>query len=347
MMRPDFSSPGSVVAGCTVCGNCGAAERLILHGIRLRGNIRKLCTTCVLRLHPQYFCPTCFTVSHPSPPRSSQNDAVCCSKCYSVSHTQCVGHTPPNPYVCPLCVSPNSPIFTLRKATNVDGKSGETCRVIDKSAARVLLAAARIAATLMSGAAASLRMEAEKKAKEAAFSRKRAREALEHVSYLAAKEKLMRNEVLLAKRGGIGGIASNSVMVNNHREYMDRADTSIDVLAALNKDLAGVQLPNNIVPMVVEENGGFSVGLDTHTGLSIVQNLDESHQNGMPENLAEFTITNSQELRINSGVAITNGQELRINSGVASFPAAVDQDQQTNLILSGEQNNGVKLGTSE
>ncbi|CAH9050574.1 unnamed protein product [Cuscuta epithymum] len=328
MMRPDFSSPGSVVAGSAVCGNCGAVERLILHGIRLRGNIRKLCTTCVLRLHPQYFCPTCFTVSHPSPPRSSQNDAVCCSKCYSVSHTQCVGHTPPNPYVCPLCVSPNSPIFTLRKATNVDCKSGnsETCRVIDKSAARVLLAAARIAATLMSSAAASLRMEAEKKAKEAAFSRKRAREALEHVSYLVAKEKMRRNEVLLANRRGIGGIASNNVMVNHHRENMDRVDTSSDVLAALNKDLAGVQLPNNIVPMVVEENGGFSVGPHTHTGLSIVQNLDESHQNGMPENLAEF--------------AITNGE-------VASLPAAEDQDQQTNLILFGEQNNGVKLGTPE
>lgn len=68
-------------------------------------------------------------------------------------------------------------------------------RVIDKKAARVLLCAARIAAVSMSKAVLVARAEAERRVREAALSRKRAREALEHVVAVATKEKAKRNEV--------------------------------------------------------------------------------------------------------------------------------------------------------
>lgn len=62
------------------------------------------------------------------------------------------------------------------------------------NSARVLLAAARIAASSMGKAAVVARAEAERRAKEAAFTRKRAREALEHVAYLVGKDKSKSRE---------------------------------------------------------------------------------------------------------------------------------------------------------
>lgn len=62
-------------------------------------------------------------------------------------------------------------------------------RAIDIGSAKVLVAAARIAASSMSKAAAAARIDAERRCKEAALARKKAREALEQVAYLVAKEK--------------------------------------------------------------------------------------------------------------------------------------------------------------
>ncbi|CAI9781718.1 unnamed protein product [Fraxinus pennsylvanica] len=202
IIKQDHTTSSAVKA----CGNCGVEERRLLHHVRHRGIFRRLCSTCVLRLHPQSFCPTCFQVYPPSPPPDS---VITCSKCYSSSHSYCV--TSPasavNHYICPLCVNPSSPIFNLNKATeanvigggeslDVSGKS-EVYRVIDKPAAKILLAAAKIAAASMAKAAVAARAEAERRAKEAAFTRKRAREALEHVAYLVVKEKVRKKEAAL------------------------------------------------------------------------------------------------------------------------------------------------------
>lgn len=65
---------------------------------------------------------------------------------------------------------------------------------MDGDSARVLLAAAKIAALSMGKAAVAARGEAERRVKEAAYTRKRAREALEHVAYLVGKEKAKRRE---------------------------------------------------------------------------------------------------------------------------------------------------------
>lgn len=251
----------------------------------------------------------------------------------------------------------------------MDGKTGNSnsCRVIDKTAARVLLAAARIAATSMSKAATAARTEAERRAKEAAFTRKRAREALEHVTHLAAKEKVRRKEILLVssevlpsgggnvgsvvvKRENIGGNANSGVVatplpgvVKNQRENLERVDTSSEVLAALNavdltgnerlkgfqdhNELAGVQPLDNTVAMDVEENEGVTVAPDTVNGLSIVQNNDGGDENGKSEIVAK--------------IEINNDQEVRTNSGMVSLPAKGDQDQQTGHTLAVEHNKSV------
>lgn len=87
--------------------------------------------------------------------------------------------------------------------------------MMDRHAARMLLAAAKIASASMNKAAVAAKAEAERRVKEAAFTRKRAKEALEHVAHLVIKEKAMRKETALggpadaAAGRGFGGIASN------------------------------------------------------------------------------------------------------------------------------------------
>lgn len=62
-------------------------------------------------------------------------------------------------------------------------------RAIDKESAKSLVAAAKIAAATLSKAASGARTEAERRAKDAALARKKAREALERVAFLSLKEK--------------------------------------------------------------------------------------------------------------------------------------------------------------
>lgn len=69
----------------------------------------------------------------------------------------------------------------------------------------MLVAAARIAAVSMSKAAAAARFDAERRAREAAVARKRAREALENLAEILAREQAERhdeNGVVLARNGG-------------------------------------------------------------------------------------------------------------------------------------------------
>ncbi|CAA3015594.1 uncharacterized protein LOC111384862 [Olea europaea subsp. europaea] len=190
-------------SAANACGNCGLEERRLLHHVRHRGIFRRLCTTCVLRLHPQSFCPTCFQVY---PPSTTHDSVITCFKCYSSSHSYCVTApaSPGNNYTCPLCINPNSPIFNLRRETEANVTGGdegldvtgnsEVYRVIDRTSAKILLAAAKIAAASMFKAAVAARAEAERKAKEAAFTRKRAKEALDHVAYLVVREKVRKKE---------------------------------------------------------------------------------------------------------------------------------------------------------
>lgn len=143
------------------------------------------------------------------------------------------------PYVCPSCVNPNLPIFCLKNVRDEKiggpgpGTGGESnnsfsfSRAIDKKGAKVLLAAARVASITMNKAAVAARAEAERRAKEAAFTKKRARESLENLVYLMAKEKKKNLKTATAANSGI-------VVSSVGRSRVDRVDGSTEVLAALN-----------------------------------------------------------------------------------------------------------------
>ena len=195
------------------CNGCGVAEDVcrILHNVRYRANLRRFCTNCVLKNHQGLFCPICFDVYDDSPPPHLR---LMCIKCPSIAHRSCViaaAATPnsdsPTPvFQCPPCADPKFCYFTLNRdnpsiekpdkangeadTVNVSTQKAQDSRiVVDKESAKVLVAAARIAATSMSKAAAAARIDAERRVKEAALARKKAREALEHVAYIIAKEK--------------------------------------------------------------------------------------------------------------------------------------------------------------
>lgn len=176
------------------CGNCGAKKRWILHHVRIRGIHRRLCTSCVLRLHPSSFCPICFQFyDSATVPTSSKR--LTCSKCASFTHPQCappsataaaaatVGGGPlsssssNNSYLCPPCASPNFSFFDIDSDPN---------RGIDRKLAVVLLCAARISAASMNKAVIVARAEAERRVREAALARKRAREALDNLALLVS-----------------------------------------------------------------------------------------------------------------------------------------------------------------
>lgn len=84
---------------------------------------------------------------------------------------------------------------------NKKGKSGDGESVIeggqqavDHKSAKVLLATAQIAFVSMSKAVVMARVKAKRRAKEATLTKKRAREPLERVAFLVAKDKEKENE---------------------------------------------------------------------------------------------------------------------------------------------------------
>ncbi|KAL6008839.1 hypothetical protein ACLOJK_022065 [Asimina triloba] len=163
MMKPDRAS---AAVGC----GCGSSDHL-LHSIRHRGAFLRLCTACVLRFHLGSFCPVCLHLFDRSPPSNS----IQCSKCPSFSHSACVRRATAPSYVCSCCVNPNYLVIDFR--------------ALDLKSAKALVAAAQIASLSMSRAAAAARFEAERKARESAVARKRAKEALDRVTLVALRRK--------------------------------------------------------------------------------------------------------------------------------------------------------------
>ncbi|CAN4108287.1 unnamed protein product [Withania somnifera] len=331
MTKQNFST----AAVPTTCGNCNIEERWFLHLIRHRGIFRRLCTNCVLRLHSQSFCPTCLLVYNPAPPPSATSSGlVSCFKCYSFSHNSCVGVNPPHPYLCALCVNPNTPVFALKKGKDV-GLDNEESRVVDMKAAKVLLTAAKIAAGTVNKAALAARVEAERRAKEAAFTRKRAREALEYVAYLTARDKLRKKDVLPLLSNGPGSGGGNVINRGSNQCLSmvvaavpleeenvvngDRFDGSSEVLVALNAvDLKGknpiVELPsgNNGSAIDVEMKGIRGELVQNHSGATGVEDEKSGElesQNGPREMVNGGTVAekDNDQLMVNSSAGKENG----------------------------------------
>lgn len=201
----------------------------------------------------------------------------------------------------------------------------------------MLLAAAKIAAASMSKAAAGARAEAERRAKEAAFTRKRAREALEHVAFLVAKERMRRRDVLQAEFSGSGnavaqernhrGLTATAVVEQNRigiRRGLDGVDGPSEVSARLNAvglrerqgfeshiTVSGPQ--GNGVAMALEDNGRPRTNSTVGVGGRSIQNND----NERSRSLGNGHNNNAQVERTNNGLYSVGGelQHMQNNHG--------------------------------
>ncbi|GLT73880.1 hypothetical protein SLA2020_457100 [Shorea laevis] len=174
------------------CGSCHARDVVFLHNIRQRGIFRRFCTNCVLKSHLGLFCPICLEIFSEPPPTHQR---LICLKCPAVCHLTCPSQfSNDSTFICPTCYNPSFNFFNVNpskksKSGSIhDPAKAEGSKVIDKDASKALLVAASLSAMSMTKAAAAIRTDAEKKVKEAALARKRAKEALERLTFLAAKE---------------------------------------------------------------------------------------------------------------------------------------------------------------
>lgn len=169
------------------------------------------------------------------------------------------------PTPCASCLNPNLLVLNLMNRGESDG------RCIDKEAARLLLCAGKIAANSMSKAELAAGMEADKRAKEAAFTKKRAREALDHVVKLMAIEKKKNTKKLIVASSGFNKIVDyNSSVVVVKDKKVDESGVVLDAMSAVElkengsgvMDLDGVNGKESglgsgtVVDAVVGENGG-------------------------------------------------------------------------------------------
>ncbi|XP_042513034.1 uncharacterized protein LOC122087965 [Macadamia integrifolia] len=237
------------------CSACGSQERWLLHNIRHRSIQRRVCTCCVLKLHPGSLCTHCFEVYEGSLP--SLHERLTCLKCSSVSHLACVGLENARQYVCPSCVNPSLLFFDVggsnkkSKGTNGEPVLAGGQGVIDQKLAKVFLAAARIAASSMTKAAATSRIEAERRVKEAAFTRKRAKEALERVVFLMEKEK--QKEKQREKERATFAPASVLVMEQNKNA---KGNSAVTAPVAVQK-----RIQNNVKTEGEDMSGGIPMPL--------------------------------------------------------------------------------------
>ncbi|KAL8527673.1 hypothetical protein ACS0TY_005497 [Phlomoides rotata] len=167
----------------TPCDECEIGDGVMLHKIRYQGRFFRLCGTCVLRLHPQSFCPICFQVYPPLPPN---NVVLTCNQCNSLTHSHCV-KAHPNPYTCSLCLNPNTCLFKLEKV-------GDKFTMDGIDARKKLIATTKIVSTSLNEVAAEAKVEAERKASEAILMRKRAKEVLENLTNVVMEEKLKKKK---------------------------------------------------------------------------------------------------------------------------------------------------------
>ncbi|CAL0330242.1 unnamed protein product [Lupinus luteus] len=170
------------------CTSCATTQRLslIIHNVRYLAHNRHFCTNCLLKNHHGLFCPICFQVYTDSPP---PHQRLMCLRCPSIAHRSCAlpfstttanaGSVPV--FLCPACADHKFSYFNISAADRIS-------RTVDDKSFKVLAAASRIAAVSMSKGAAAARFEAERRAVEAAVARKRAKEALEELASIQAKE---------------------------------------------------------------------------------------------------------------------------------------------------------------
>uniref|UniRef100_A0A1J3IP70 RING-type domain-containing protein n=1 Tax=Noccaea caerulescens TaxID=107243 RepID=A0A1J3IP70_NOCCA len=241
-------SSDSAAISTEICDGCGSRDSWVIHAARLRCVLHFFCTHCLLRNHPQSFCPSCFVFYDSSPPHASRR--VTCSKCGSHSHTECAGDAKSPPYLCPPCRDDTFSFFSP-----IIGSDGS--RSVDKSLSEAFLCAAKIAASSMTKAVYSVRFDAERRGKEAALAKKRAREAIEEVIALDdAKEKEKEKA-----RSVIPKLKEASVELSGHRDQKPKLNGAVKEKesSATTKNNGGAQKQNPAVQLAkVKQEGDTS-----------------------------------------------------------------------------------------
>ena len=192
----------------------------------------------------------------------------------------------------------------------------------------MLLAAAKIAAASMSKAAVAARVEAEKRAKDAANTRKRAREALEHVAFLVAKEKLKRKDLVSVEvsrnqktgNGGVsrvGGVAKFALVVAEQSQMgPNEVSERLNAVGLREKEgLQGFGGQNNGAVKGVEDNEKLRLSSGSNVGGPLIRN----NRGDKPDNLRQ--------------IENNNAQAEKVNNGLHSVPSVGDEEQHM-------QNNG-------
>ncbi|KAK7278058.1 hypothetical protein RJT34_23080 [Clitoria ternatea] len=149
------------------CAKCGTKDLRLLHRVLLHNTDRRVCTSCVLLLHPSSFCPQCFELlEHPL----STQRFISCTKCPSLTHLHCLPSPPPpsSTFLCPPCSKPNFSFFPHSHTP------------LDKHLSRILLCASKIAAVSSLKALSLAKAKLDRTLREASLARKRAKEALDH-----------------------------------------------------------------------------------------------------------------------------------------------------------------------
>lgn len=186
-------SGGESERGCSSCGGSG----WVLHKLWQKATFRNLCTNCVLINSPGLFCPLCLHVyDHKNIP--PLRNRLMCLKCPSITHLSCSVVSPassPSSFLCPPCSDPLFLFFNLTPSSkrievhDRDDHDRPDDLFIDKDNAKALLAASRIAAASMTKAAIASRADAERRVEEALAAKIRAKDALQKLAYLLAKDK--------------------------------------------------------------------------------------------------------------------------------------------------------------
>ncbi|XP_061367251.1 uncharacterized protein LOC133310349 [Gastrolobium bilobum] len=269
---PPPPNPATIKGECT---NCSSKERWLFHRVLVRGVDRRLCTSCVLRLHPSCFCPSCFEFyEHPLSTTSSASAHrfISCIKCSSLTHLHCLPSPspPPSSFLCPPCSIPNFSFFPIPDSNSNSNSNSNS--LIDKNLALVLLCASKIASASMAKALGMARARADRTVREAAVARKRAKEALDHCS---AVDKVKRVEGSLEVSGsrnlGMGMGTNHHKVVMCKKEdlkngFIGRGEGNIKEVLPKNN---GLSVPVN----KIGANGNPKPGNDSKLG-NLEQDLE-------------------------------------------------------------------------
>ncbi|XP_027367059.1 uncharacterized protein LOC113873218 [Abrus precatorius] len=242
------------------CANCGSKEPWLFHRVMVRGMDRRVCTSCTLRLHPTWFCPSCLEFFDHSPSSSSSSSStstqrfMSCIKCLSSTHLYCIP-SPPPPSSSFLCIPCSKPNFTFFPNSNSP---------IDKTLALVLLCAAKISCVSMAKHLSTVRARADRAVREAAMARKRAKEALDRCAVIEKAKRVEGSlEVSASRNLGVGMGNTN----NNHNVVVCKKEEFNGFIGGQ----GNVRVPSEVLPLPQPGNQNGANGNDGNLDLERVR----------------------------------------------------------------------------